>query len=452
MRLLNGKQGLRRSQFAQELRGADLEKVLIVPIDAAKVLQKSMVLNYFGEVIESPFSFMVSQTGMSLLIKKIEQAKHSYQAERVFIGIEATGHYYEDLVRILTDKGYSVHIINPASTHEERKQHLTYTKTDDIDLYLIAEVLIGNKATNAKLTTGVFKQIQFLTRARRSEVEKRSRIKVEIRTLHDHIWREYQGFSVLENGKVKTKKIFSDFWGKASLHLLTYFPHASQVLELGEFGLRQLSKEHNLKFRKTTIDKLLYAASESVSKPFSDLSSELFLLKQKLKDYEWHTHNIETYEKEIERIFIHTDGLLLLTVPGIGLITAAEIYCEMGDLSHYTNAGQLIKKAGTNPTIKQSGASKGYYGRISKQGNANLRRAVYNAGHSLSVHNDALKPFYNRLKEKGKKAKKIFIAMGNKFLRIAFSMLKNQKPFEWNEPNFNYKQEVFKKLTLPLSA
>ena len=48
MRLLNGKQGLRRSQFAQELKGTDLEKVLIVPIDAAKVLQKSMVLNYFN--------------------------------------------------------------------------------------------------------------------------------------------------------------------------------------------------------------------------------------------------------------------------------------------------------------------------------------------------------------------------------------------------------------------
>ncbi|MGP7817948.1 transposase [Niallia sp. 01092] len=51
--------------------------------------------------------------------------------------------------------------------------------------------------------------------------------------------------------------------------------------------------------------------------------------------------------------------MLLLTVPGIGLVTAAEIYCEMGDLSHYTSASQLIKKAGTNPTIKQSGSEDG---------------------------------------------------------------------------------------------
>jgi transposase len=40
MRLLNGKQGLRRSQFAKELKGTDLDRVLLVPIDVSKVLQK----------------------------------------------------------------------------------------------------------------------------------------------------------------------------------------------------------------------------------------------------------------------------------------------------------------------------------------------------------------------------------------------------------------------------
>lgn len=236
------------------------------------------------------------------------------------------------------------------------------------------------------------------------------------------------------------------------MHILTHFPHASQILELGEAGLKRISKEHNLKIRKTTIKKLLFAANESVSKPLGDLSSELFLLKQKVKDYDWHTQNIQTYEQEIERIFIDTDGLFLLTVPGIGLVTAAEIHCEMGDLTHYTNANQIIKKAGTNPVIKQSGKGDGYRGRISKQGNANLRRAVYMAGKSLSVHNEVLKPFCTRLKEKGKKAGSIYIALGNKFLKIAFAMLKNQKPFEWNNPTFNYKEEVIKKLSLPIAA
>ena len=452
MRQFNGKQGLRRSQFAKEIRGSNLEKVLIVPIDVSKVLQKAMILNYFGESIESAFSFMVSQTGMKVLIDNIEKAKSSLQTDKVFIGIEATGHYYEDIVRILMDQGYSVHIINPASTHEERKQHLTYTKTDDIDLYLIAEALIGNKATNSKLNTGIYKELQLITRARRSEIEKRSRIKVEIRSYHDQIWRDFQGYSTLVDGKLKTKKIFSDFWGKGSVHILTHYPHASQILEIGEIGLRQLSKKHNLKIRKATIEALLLAAKESVSKPLDELSTEVFLLRQKLKDYQYHTRNIESYEKEIERLFIQTNGILLLTIPGIGLVTAAELFCEMGDLSYFTSASQLIKKAGTNPVIKQSGPGKGYAGRISKQGNANLRRAVYNVGKRLTVHNEVLKPFATRLKEKGKKAGAIYIAMGNKLLKIAFPMLTKGEPFKWDNPEYNYKPEVFKKLTMPLAS
>lgn len=448
MRLINCKQGLRRSQFAKEIKGANLEKVLLVPIDVSKVLQKAMILNYFGDVIEPSFSFMVNQSGMNVLLENIENAKLSSGSESVFVGIEATGHYYEDIVRVLTEKGYSVHIINPASTHEERKQHLTYTKTDDIDLYLIAEVLIGNKATNAKLSQGDYKRLQNLTRARRSEINKRSRVKTEIRAIHDHIWREYQGFSVLEKGKVKTQRIFSDFWGKASLYILSNYPHASQILALGELGLRKISIDFNLKIRSSTIKKLLYAAKESISKPLKDLPSEIFILRQKIRDYQWHTDNIKSYEEEIERILIKTDGLLLLTVPGIGLVTAAEIYCEMGDLSNYSSASQIIKKAGTNPVVTQSGPGKGYYGGISKQGNANLRRAVYAAGKSLCAHNEALRPFYLRLKEKGKKYGSIYIAMGNKFLKIAFSMLKNQKPFECNSPSFSYHKEIMKKITL----
>lgn len=452
MRLINNKLGLRRSQFAKEIRGANLERVLLVPIEVSKTVQDAKILNYYGDIIQPAFSFMVNRTGMGVLVSKIETAKLTCQAEKVFVAIEATGHYYEDIVRILTDKGYSVHIINPASTHQERKQHLNYSKTDGIDLNLIAEALVGNKATNSKLSQGDYRKLQQLTRARRSEINKRSRSKMEIRALHDQVWREYQGFSIFENGKVKTKRIFSDFWGKACLYLLTHFPHSSQVLQLGELGLRKLSKEHNLKLRGTTIEKLLYAATESVSKPIEQLSSELFILKRKLRDYYWHTQNIQIYEKEIERIFVNTNGLLLLTIPGIGLVTAAEIYCEMGNLANYTSASQIIKKAGTNPVITQSGPGSGYFGRISKQGNGNLRRAVYAAGKSLCIHNDALRPFCQRLKEKGKKTGSVYIAMGNKLLKIAFAMLKSQKPFEWECPEFNYQKEIAKKLTLPLVA
>ncbi|WP_428910113.1 transposase [Niallia sp. Krafla_26] len=156
--------------------------------------------------------------------------------------------------------------------------------------------------------------------------------------------------------------------------------------------------------------------------------------------------NIKLIEKEIEKELLQTDGRLLLTVPGIGVVTAAEFYSELGDISQYDNAGQLIKKAGTNPIIIQSGGTQGYYGRISKQGNRHLRFMVYTVGKCLAQHNKDLRPYYEKLKAKGKHARKAFIALGNKFIRIAFSMLKNRKPYESKQSDYRVFNEVKKKL------
>lgn len=131
----------------------------------------------------------------------------------------------------------------------------------------------------------------------------------------------------------------------------------------------------------------------------------------------------------MEDILLQTEGKLLLTVPGIGVVTACEFYSEIGNYNQYENPGQLIKKAGTNPIMKQSGGGQDYFGRISKQGNPHLRYVIYNIGRSLSSHNNDLKPFYNRLKEKGKHSRKVFIAVGNKFIKIAFAMLRDKKHF-----------------------
>ncbi|MEX2461853.1 MAG: transposase [Paenibacillaceae bacterium] len=118
----------------------------------------------------------------------------------------------------------------------------------------------------------------------------------------------------------------------------------------------------------------------------------------------------------------------------------------MGNISHFTHAGQLIKKAGTNPIIKQSGGTKGSYGRISKQGNNHLRYVVYLAGRNLCMHNDDLKAFYLRLKGRGKHERAIFIAMGNKMLKIAFAMLRDQLPFFSQCNDYQVATEINKKL------
>lgn len=443
---LNNIQGKKGSQFSSHLRGVNLERVLIVAIDAAKFFQKALLCNYFGDVLEKPFFFGINKDGINDLCAKIENALNQIQGERIFIGVEATGHYYEDIVRELGKRGYGVTIINAATTYEERSSALNWSKTDDLDLYAIAHALIQNKGMENKLPEGTYRQLMTLTRARRNEVRKRALVRIQIRTLMDHIWRDFQGYVEVVKNKPKKTLIFSDFWGKSSLFFLEFYPHPSHVLELGEEKLLEIIKEKKLRTRETTIQTLLMVADQSIVKPKEELAPELLLLRMAIQDLKRLDENVRILEKEIEGKLLQTDGRLLLSVPGIGVVTAAEFYSELGDLSNYEHAGQLIKKAGTNPIIIQSGGTEGFYGRISKQGNKNLRFMVYTVGKLLAQHNPDLRPYYEGLKARGKHARKAFIALGNKFIRIAFSMLKNKKPYESKQKEYTIFQEIKKKL------
>lgn len=439
-------QGSKGSQFSQQLRGVNLEQVLIVAIDAAKLHQKALICNYFGDIIAKPFFFSVNQSGMQTLTHTIEDAMASTGALRLFIGVEATGHYYEDIVRQMAKQGYLVQILNAYTTFEERASALNWCKTDDLDLVAIAHALKNNKATEFRLAEGLERQLHLLTRARRSEIRKRSTLRMEIRTLMDRVWREFQGYADHENGRARKIKVFSDFWGKASLFFMEHYPHPAAIRKLGETGLRELSIQHNLKLRATTIRKLLLVAAESLSSDEQTLRPEILLLQLKLQDLRAFHSKLEILEQEIEALLLQTDGRLLLTVAGLGVSTAAELYAELGNISDYTHAGQLIKKAGTNPIVKQTGGSAGSYGKISKQGNSHLRYVVYLVGRSLCLHNPDLKPFYERLKSRGKHSRSIIVAMGNKMLKIAFAMLRDKKPFLSSIPSCPLAQEINKKL------
>nr|WP_255367973.1 IS110 family transposase [Psychrobacillus sp. OK032] len=59
-----------------------------------------------------------------------------------------------------------------------------------------------------------------------------------------------------------------------------------------------------------------------------------------------------------------------MSIPGVGVTTAAELTVEMGYLSKFTHPEQLIKMAGTNPIIRQSGGKRASTYQISKQGRA----------------------------------------------------------------------------------
>ena len=176
------------------------------------------------------------------------------------------------------------------------------------------------------------------------------------------------------------------------------------------------------------------------------LESELILLQLKLDEYELINLQIKELEDVIEEKLLKTDGGILLSVPGIGVTTAAELTAEIGNVHDFSHAGQLIKMAGTNPIVRQSGGKRANHYRISKQGRAAFRSVVYQVGKNVSNQNPEMKARYLVMKDKGKKPGQAYIALGNRILRIAFAMIKSQRLYKSSQRDYCLEKVIAGKL------
>jgi transposase len=113
-----------------------------------------MIATYYGEVLVKPFEFDASTTGLDLVKQQIKEEKDRYNMKEIVVGVETTGHYYEDLVRLCQLKGYHVRTINAATTAEKRKALLNWSKTDNLDLMAILQSMIHGRGTFKELASG----------------------------------------------------------------------------------------------------------------------------------------------------------------------------------------------------------------------------------------------------------------------------------------------------------
>jgi len=106
-----------------------------------------MIVNLLGEVIIPKFEFPYNLHGIDFLINKLQSACDISHAKKLFLALESTGHYHENLVASLVDSGYDIAVIRPIDSKNERDN--VHAKTDAIDL--AARVIISNKGTRSNM-------------------------------------------------------------------------------------------------------------------------------------------------------------------------------------------------------------------------------------------------------------------------------------------------------------
>jgi transposase len=121
---------------------------------------------------------------------------------------------------------------------------------------------------------------------------------------------------------------------------------------------------------------------------------------------------------------------LLDSIPGIAETTAARLLAEITDIKQYKSARQVAAYAGLVPRERQSGTSLRGRTRLSKIGNARLRRALYWPAITALRCSPFFQAWAKGLQERGKSKMSVVCAVMRKLVHLAYGVLKSEKPFD----------------------
>jgi transposase len=137
----------------------------------------------------------------------------------------------------------------------------------------------------------------------------------------------------------------------------------------------------------------------------------------------------------------------LMTIPGVGVTTAATVMATVGDIQRFATADRLVGYLGLDPRSRQSGAAPARHGRISKQGSSAARHVLVEAAWAAIKTPGPLRAFYQRVRAR-RGAQIAIVAVARKIAILCWQLLTKQQDYAYQRPS-----HVARKLrTLELKA
>lgn len=166
---------------------------------------------------------------------------------------------------------------------------------------------------------------------------------------------------------------------------------------------------------------------------------------EKAGELAWIRHDIEVsirhFERRLQQLHKQTAALInrhpqlqvpitrLISVKGIGLLSAVNIFAELGVLPPELTPRQWVAHAGLDPRHFESGTFTGKT-RISKAGNKYLRAALYMPALVAIQYEPHVRGFYDRLVGRGKAKMQAIVAVMRKLLHAIHGMLRHNTDFD----------------------
>lgn len=395
---------------------------LFIGIDVGKKRHQVTIMTEKAKVV-ARFGIDATREGFDRLVNEALSHKERLRGSALLFGSEPAGHYWRPLAYYLEGKGYTFKLVNSFSVKRYREgMDLARIKNDRRDADTVADMLRSGRFIQTVLPYGVHAELRrtyrHYCRLRAELTQKRNLLIAAV----DSLFPEY-------------RRVFKDILGKTSIATLRACPAPAIIRRLTAEEWESLVRSHyqGKAFRERKKVNLLYELSQdSVGIPVEgqSLHREISMLVESIS-------YVGAQMQALERdLLFHLDKVngheLLLAIRGIGIITAAGILAEIGDIQRFGRIKGPVKLAGINPTEKQSCE---YRGRsvMTKKGQALLRCALYSAAVGLVLNNKAFHEYYYSLRKREVRPLSRMKAIGavmNKLLRVVYAILKKREPFD----------------------
>lgn len=351
-------------------------KTLFVGVDVHKDTHTAVGLSPFGEKLFELTIGNYPQDFAELTERVRVAAKTANLSPR--IGLEDCQGFGQRLAEYLNNDGYMVTHVPPILVDHKRNKAAHPEKNDSLDARGVAEVMIQKIDTLPvnKITqdSQIAKDIQELSIDREYLVKEQTRLKNQLHLLLHRIW----------NSEYREK--FKD-----------------------PFSVK------GLRFWKRSIPK---NTSSFLTKN----------MKRKVKKLETLRLEIKELESDMETL-IKQSGHKVHTANGCGIVLAAMIIGEIGDISRFKSPSSLAKYAGCAPREHSSG--KTHRHRKTRSGNRRLNCAFHRLALSQisRMGNAKAKTYFLRKISEGKSKQQSLVCLRRQIVNIIWMIMKHKTDY-----------------------
>lgn len=398
---------------------------LVLGIDIGDDFNAVAYMHKEGTILSRHPIVYNSRAGFDQFVRITEDLKAKHGMKDALIGLEPTGHYWRKIAYFAMDQGYAVRFIKTTSVKHERELNESSSAKSDIkDAITLANLTREGKYIDTVIEDGVSRQLRTLSKVREKILRQSTGAK---NTLH----------AVLDDYFPELKKLFYAMHTRGLWAVLETCPFPEDVLKCDQSAIAEIiTKASRSKTEGTKKARALYLAAQTSIGLKRVGEADRYRMQVCLNEVKQTERMLHEIKKELKGLLLQLPAAQhLLSIPGVGHLSAAIFLGELGSPEYFHRAKQIIKYAGYDPQESDSGKRIGRKV-ISKKGRWLLRKYLYLMSVSAVNHSTFFRKYYQRrLKTKNRfgqllKKKEALCAVAIKLIKVIFALLRDKREFQ----------------------